>query len=92
MLKNFNLKDKKSITTYLTIGIVLLLLFKFWNKALINEKDRELSKIDLTEINKKDIFMGGFKQFLKEKRINMDIDIVNEYETLQPKNVYTNQI
>lgn len=76
-----------------SIFLIFLELLTLWgsqNKNPNNTLKQDLSKSNLTELNDSELFKISFKKFLKEKNINMDIDVPNQYETLQPKNKYSN--
>jgi len=44
----------------------------------------------LIDINKEKGFKISFKQFLKEEGISLDLNMPNKYETILPKNFYSN--
>jgi len=93
----YSLIRYKELNFYTNWKIAILLIF--FEFLLLNGGDRknsnsttkqDLSKTNLTEINKSEYLKISFKNFLKEKDIDMNIDVPNQYETIQPDNKYSN--
>ena len=51
---------------------------------------KKVLKHNVINIDKSEILNTSFKEFLKEKGIDMDINVKNKYETLLPNNLYSN--
>ncbi len=76
-----------------SIWLIIFQSFSLWGTHVDNlniSSKKDYSDTNLAELNKSKIFKKSFKVFLKEKNIDMDINVPNKYETLQPKNNYSN--
>lgn len=75
--------------------VVLIVAVFFLFKLIISQQSKSakrsnLSEINLSEIDKSKVFEMSFKEMLKKEGNNLDIDLSNKFETLQPGNKYSN--
>jgi hypothetical protein len=72
------------------ILLELVLLREKYNEISYKKSTEDIPKINSTEVKKSELLKSSFKQFLKENKIDMDLEVPNQYETLQPGNKYSN--
>jgi hypothetical protein len=70
---------------------VILIISTLTNCTSNSTTEKDLSKIDIKDVNKAELFKISFKEFLKKENISLDVEKPNKYETLQPGNSYTNE-
>lgn len=79
---------KKSFIFILFVLLGISIIRGIYNpKPSTKPTNKDLSKTNLTDFN---LEICSFKKFLKENNIDMNIDVPNQYETVQPNNKYSN--